>query len=259
MQESADNITSIDNAMISIRSIPNGFAFYTSATKGNIYKKLSLPAPIDFPGQFEEFVQSEGWITQNDILVTIIDFPKRFMLLPNSINDKEQIMTFFNFQYLHKEENQIFSVPLSDEKQSFCWGMPKNRYNVFKRLFLNLNIKSSACLLTEWTIRQAALQMQTTLVAHLYGTDMHIFVANAYGLLFANTFPIRNQEEMPYFLLSCMEQLSLNPMQTRCVICSENMPKQDIVEILRPYIQQIEMATFTNQLEEPLKITGNKH
>lgn len=258
MQESADNMTSI-NAMISIRSIPDGFAFYTSATKENIYKTLTLPAPIDFPDRFEEFVQSEGWATQNDLQVTIIDFPRRFTLLPNSINDKEQIMTFFNFQYLHKEENQIFSVPLSDGKQSFCWGMPVSRYNVFKRLFLNLNINSSACLLTDWTIRQAALQMQTTLVAHLYGTTMHIFVANAYGLLFANTFPIRNHEEMPYFLLRCMEQLSLNPVQTRCVICSETISGQDIIGVLRSYLRQIETATFTNQLEEPLKITENKY
>jgi hypothetical protein len=259
MQESANNNSTIDNTAISIRSIPDGFAFYTSATKGDVYKELKMPASLDFPSRFEDFVKSEGWAVQNDLLVTVIDFPKHFMVLPNGITDKEQIKTFFNFQFLHEEENQIFSVPLSDGKQSFCWEMPSTRYNAFKRLFLNLNINSSACLLTDWAIHQASVKQVTTLVAHLYGKDMHLFVANTNGLLFANTFPIRNLEEMPYFFLRCMEQLSLNPIQTRCTICSESVPEQNIFEILHPYIQQIRFATFTNQKDYPLKMTGNKY
>lgn len=259
MQESAKNNSNIDSTAISIRSIPDGFAFYTSATKEDVYKKLKMTVPSDFPDQFENFVQSEGWTAQNDLLVTVIDFPKHFMVLPESITDKEQIKTLFNFQFLHEEDNQIFSISLNDGKQSFCWEMPTARYNVFRRLFLNLNINSSAGLLTDWVIHQAALKQLTTLVAHLYGTEMHLFVANTYGLLFANTFPVRNLEEIPYFLLRCMEQLSLSPVQTRCVICSESVPEQNISEILHPYIKQVIFAKFTDKKDYPLQMTGKKY
>jgi hypothetical protein len=260
MQESTSNNPSIDSARITIRTIPDGFAFYTSTTEGNEPKVLKLPAPIDFPDQFEDYITSEGWANQNDLFVTFIDFTKRFLLLPNSITNKEQIKTFFDFQFFQEKEEayQIFSTPLSDGKQSFNWEMPLDRYNIFKRLFTNLDINTSTFLMIEWTLRQAASQQKTILMTHLFGASMLVCVANSYGLIFANTFPIKKKEEIPYFLLRCMEQLSLNPEQTRCVICSETISGQVILETLHPYIQQIEMAAFTSLPDEPLQLIGNK-
>jgi len=243
---------------ISIRSIPGGFSFSTSTSKGNVLKELKMPAIIDFPERFEDFVQSRGWAERENLPITMIDFSNHFMLLPSDITEEDQIKAFFNLLYPHEEENQIYSAPLCDEKQNFCWEIPISRDHCFERLFPNLNMLSSAYLLANWCIREATLKQQPTLVAHLYGKIMHVFAADTQRLIFANTFPVNNHEEMPYFLLRVMEQLLLSSTQTRCVLCLEKVSELDIMDIFSPYIQQLETATFTHQVEEPISITGKK-
>lgn len=243
---------------LSILCNPDGFSFFASTAKGDFSKELKLHSPADFPDQFETFVRMKEWAGKEDIKVSIIDFSDHFLLLPSAIGDEEHIKTFFNFQYLHEEEYQIFTAPLCDEKQIFCWEIPSSRDRCFERLFPNLTLLSSSYILANWVIRQAILLRQSTLIAHLYGKSMHLFVADTQKLLFANSFPINNHQEMPYFILRCMEQLSLNPVQTRCFICSESVSGQPITEILSPYIRHIEMAEFTHSKEEPLQIIDKR-
>lgn len=254
MQESGNKPQTSNNSL-SIRSTPDGFSFCYSTVRGKIFKTLKMPTRFDFPERFEDFVNSRGWTEKENLQVTVIDFSDHFLLLPAGISSEEQIKTFFNFQFQHDEECQIFTVPLCDGKQLFCWEIPSSHDRIYEQLFPQLTILSSAYLLANWTIRQASVKQKSVLVAHLYGKTMHVFAADAQRLLFANTFPIKDAQEMPYFLLRCLDQLSLDPTHTKCIFCTESSSKQDIIKIFSPYIKKIEVATFTHQIEEPLQIT----
>ncbi|MCE5174953.1 MAG: DUF3822 family protein [Bacteroidales bacterium] len=243
---------------LSIRSTPNGFSFCTSTVKSAIYKELKMASNFDFPERFEDYIQSRGWSERENLSVTITDFAEHFMVLPLEITDTEQIKTFFNFQFQHEEECQIFTTPLSDNKQLFCWEIANERVRCFERLFQKLTIFSSAFLLADWVVHQPTIKQQAILVAHLYGNSMQVFIGENHTLLFANTFPMSNRQELPYFLLRCMEQLSLDPNHTYCVFCSESVPEQEIFEIFSSYLQHIKIATFTHQIEEPLLFTEGK-
>jgi len=144
---------------------------------------------------------------------------------------------------------------MNNRKLLFSWEIPDSRNQHFKKLFPHLTILSSAYLLANWTIREASNSQKPYLVAHLFGKYMHIFVADTQNLLFANSFKIKTIQEIPYFLLRCIDQLSLNPLQTRCTFCCESVSEQNITDIFKPYIKNIELATFTHQAEDPLHIT----
>lgn len=244
---------------LSIRSTPGGFSFCTSTAKGMVSKELKLASNFDFPERFEDYVQSRGWTEREDFPVTITDFADHFLLLPSDITDEKQIRTFFDFQFQHEEAYQIFTATLSDQKQLFCWEIPHERVQCFEHLFKNLTILSSAYLLADWVVRQPTLRQQSILVAHLFGKYMHVFVGENGNLLFANSFPISSHQELPYFLLRCIEQTSLDPAHTHCVFCSESVSEQEITEIFSPYLQHIEIATFTHSTEEPLLLSEHKN
>ena len=256
MQETKSNYRPSQRTL-SIRSNPGGFSFCSSTAKGDVYRELKLASNFDFPERFEDFVQTRGWAEKENLHVTVIEFSDRFMLLPLEITEEEQIQFFFNFQFQQEKDRQLFTTPLSDGKQMICWDIPNNRNQCFEQLFPKLTVLSSAYLLANWTTRQATLSSKAILVAHIYGKSMHIFAAENQTLLFANTFPINSHEELPYYLLRCMEQLSLSPIYTHCVFCTESVPEQEVTEIFQPYIKHIKMAAFTHQTDEPLQFTEN--
>ncbi|HEY5499509.1 MAG TPA: DUF3822 family protein [Bacteroidales bacterium] len=253
MQESGNNYQPSPHTL-SIRSKPDGFSFCYSGARGSILKELKIPTIFDFQERFEDFVQSRGWAEKENMEVTLIDFSNHFMILPENNTNEEHIKTFFNFQFQHSEASQIFTVPMCDGNQLFCWEMPSSRDKYFERLFPHLTTYSSAYLLANWTIQQADTIQQPVMVAHLYGNAMHIFAANTQKLLFANTFKIKDLQEIPYYLLRCLDQLSLDPLQTRCTFCCESVSEQDILDLFTPYIKHLEMATFTHQTDKPLEI-----
>ncbi|MDD4922766.1 MAG: DUF3822 family protein, partial [Bacteroidales bacterium] len=154
---------------LSIRSNPGGFSFCTSTIKGEVYKELKLASDFDFPEHFVDFVQSRGWAERDNFQVTIIDFTDHFMTLPIDITDENQIKTLFDFQMKKEEDYQIFTAPLNDGKQLFCWEIPVSRDQCFEKLFPNLTILSSSYLLANWVIQQATIKNQPILVAHLFG------------------------------------------------------------------------------------------
>jgi hypothetical protein len=258
MQESGNKPQPPKHAL-SIRSMPDGFSFSLSAAKGYILKELKIPTAFDFTERFEEYVQTRGWAEKENYEITLIDFAEHFLLLPDTISDEEQIKAFFDFQFDHEESNQIFTAPLCDGKQLFCWEIPTNRDMYFSRLFPQLTQYSSAYLLANWAIRQAFTTHRPALIAHLYGKTLQLFAADTQKLLFANTFTIKDSQEITYFVLRCLDQLSLDPLHTRCTFCSESAPEETILELLSPYIRHIEMAAFSHQTDEPLLFTEKKH
>lgn len=253
MQES-ENTRLTSPHSLSIRSTPDGFSFCYSTAKGKAHKMLKIPTEFDFPERLTDYVQSRGWTEKANLQVTLIDHSDHFMLLPIEISSEEHIKTFFHFQFQQEEESQLFTVPLGDGKQLFCWDMPSSRDQAFENLFPNLTVLSSAYLLANWTIREASLRQRSAMVVHLYKRSMQVFVADPQHLLFANTFPIKDIQEIPYFLLRCLDQLSLDPMHSQCTFCTETVPEQDIIDLFKHYIKKLEMATFTNSTEEPLEI-----
>lgn len=257
MQESGNKSRPSQHSL-SIRTKPDGFSFCSTTARGDLFKELKMPTRFDFPERFEEFVHLRGWAEKENLQVTLIDFSDRFMILPDKVTEDEQIKTFFNFQFHHEEETQILKVVLCDGKQIFCWEMPSDRDQLFEQLFPRLTILSSAYLLANWTIRQASIKQKPMLVAHLYEKSMQVFAANAQMLLFANTFPIKNIQEIPYFLLRCMDQLSFDPVTTNCIFCPESVSEEDLLEIFSPYIKHIRMAHFTHHINEPLQLSENK-
>jgi hypothetical protein len=253
MQESA-NYSQTSPHTLSIRTTPDGFSFCYSTAKGKMFKALKIPTKFDFPERFEDFVQMRGWTDRPSLPVTAIDFSDHFMLLPAEGCQEEHIKSFFNFQFQHDEENQIYTVPLCDGEQLFCWEIPSSRDRAFEKIFPQITMLSSAYLLTNWVIRQASMIHKPVMVAHLYEKTMQIFAADPKRLLFANTFTIKDFQEIPYYFLRCMDQVALDPIQTQCIFCPESVSEQDIIETFSPYIKHIQLAAFTIQINEPLEM-----
>ena len=84
---------------------------------------------------------------------------------------------------------------------------------------------------------------------------MQLFMADSDKLLFANTFIVRDSEEIAYFLLRCLEQMGLNPSKIHTFLCSENRPFRELQEFLAPYLANIFEAEFSQNPDKLFRKT----
>jgi hypothetical protein len=257
MQETGNKKKTDSIKTLSIFSNPDGFTFFESSQGKHQTYKLKIEAPVDFPESFETFVSDHGWASDESLSVRITEHSDRFMLLPVEITDQKQIHTFFDFIHTHINGNVLQTKPLCDGKQIFCYDISSGRLSCYKHIFPEFELNNNAFALTEWTFNNAAERQGTTFVAYLSGKSMQLFAANASGLLFANSFHIQSSSETTYFFLRSMEQLGLDPFETKCMICADPEKASQFINSLRPYIQNLEMATFTFQAENCLQPVNN--
>ena len=241
---------------LSIQSYSDGFIFYESNNERMQTFKLAMEAFVDFPESFEKFVVEKGWSAGMQININITEHGDRFLILPSEIEDPEQIRSFFDFMYAPIKGNSLRSDPLSDGKQQFCYELSSERLASYKRMFTKFKLQNDAFAITEWTLSNAIARQKPVVIANVFKKSMQLFAANTSGILFANSFQIQTIPEVTYFFLRCLEQTGLNPFETDCYICSHNEENDELNDSLRPYIKNLETATFTPQSENI--ITPNK-
>jgi hypothetical protein len=237
-----------------IRTVPEGFQFGRSTPGGNVVQKLKLYASIDFPDLLEKYLRENNWLNRADLKVTLIDFSDRFMILPNQFTDDEALEDLFRFQNGEDEEQQTYMGPLDDDQQTFCWQIATSRDEQFEKLFLNLNLLTGCYILANWTLNQAIASQTTLLTAYFYARNLQVFVANSERLIFANTFVARDDEEILYFLLRCVDQLDLDPRTLIACFCCENGDYDEMQALFEPYLANIIPGEFTFQPDAPFVV-----
>jgi hypothetical protein len=205
-----------------------------------------LYAAIDFPDKFTHFLQENRWSNRPDLKVSVIDHTNRFMLVPTKLADDRSLEEYFRFQNGDDGEKQIYTAPFDDGKQLFCWEISAERDRQFEKVLPNMTLWSSSYLVANWTYHQAAKTDISALTLHLFGHSMQVFMADTHRLLFANTFTVRNAEEIAYFALRCLEQNGLDPTTVHVYACSENnLAFEELKTLLSPYLANIFEAEFS--------------
>lgn len=244
MQDSGNTVPHSLKQLI-VRTTPDGFLFGKVSARGSSSSKLRLFAAIDFPEKFVDFLHENRWANRPELKVAVVDFTNRFMLVPKKFADDNSLDEFFQFQNGDDGEQQIYSAPLDDGKQVFCWEIPAERDRSFEKWLPGMTLWSSSYLVANWTYHQAINSGTSTLTAHFHGKHMQLFMADTKQLLFANTFVVRNKEEITYFLLRCLEQSGLDPAGINCFLCIDNIPYIELQTLLKPYLANIAEAEFS--------------
>lgn len=238
-----------------VRTVPDGFLFGKVSTRGTGKMKLRLFAAIDFPDKFVSFLKENHWSGRPELKVSIIDFTNRFMLVPSKISDDRSLEEYFRFQNGDEGEQQIYTAPFDDGKQLFCWEVPAERDRNFEKYLPNMTLWSSSYLVANWTYQQAAKSDISALTVHLFGHSMQLFMADTRRLIFANSFTVRNAEEIAYFILRCLEQVGMEPTTVNTFVCSENnMTFAEIQTLLSPYLANLFEAEFSLNPDQLFRI-----
>ena len=255
MQDSGKTVPHTLKQLI-IRTVPDGFLFGKVSTHGTGKSKLRLFAAIDFPDKFVNFLKENHWTSRSDLKVSVIDFTNRFMLVPTKVADDRSLEEYFRFQNGDEGEQQIYTAPFDDGKQLFCWEVPAERDRQFEKHLPSMTLWSSSYLVANWTYHQAAKSDVSALTVHLYGHSMQLFMADTHRLVFANSFTVKNAEEIAYFILRCLEQVGLDPTTVNTFLCSENnMTFAELQKLLSPYLANLFEAEFSLNPDQLFRIS----
>lgn len=242
---------------LSILSYPDGFIFHETSNDRSQTLKLLIEAPIDFPENFEKFVKSRNWTSENDINVCITEHSDRFLLLPEEIGDPEQKREFFDFMHTPVKSNILRTENLGDGIQQFCYEISEERFSCYQRMFTNFKLQSDAFSIIEWSLNKSAELQNPLVLTNIYKKSMQLFAVDTTGILFANSYKVQTVSEVTYFLLRCLEQTGLDPFEIQCNVCSDSENRNKIIESLQPYIKNLtglRMSPQSKSIVSPVKL-----
>lgn len=251
MPETGNNKTKQTNNTLSIRSKPDGFVFYALHQQTQAYFELVLEKEADLREVFTPFVQEKGWWQQPDWEVVIYEDSPRYTLLPVDIQSPSNQQAFFNMLFDPDPNRTLHSFILSDGIQRICTDPFSERIRLFEEAFSHFTLHSAQQQALEWLLHQAKTQNKTHLLAEIQGQSLFLSVANEERWLLTNAFNVENEAEMHYFILRCMEQLDLDPFETRCLLRTEKNRFERLRSTLGLFIQhivQVELAMPDNRL-----------
>lgn len=241
---------------LSILSYPDGFIFFETCNDRSQTFKLLIEAPIDFPENFENFVSSRKWTSDNKMNVCITEHSDRFLLLPDEIGDQNQKREFFDFMHTHVKGNILRTDNLGDGIQQFCYEVSEERLSCYRRMFTKFKLQSDAFTMLEWSLNKSTELQKPIVLTNVYKKSMQLFAVDKTGILFANSYMIQTVSEVTYFLLRCLEQTGLDPFEIQCNVCSDSENRNKIIESLQPYIKNLtglRMSPQSKSIVSPVK------
>ena len=228
----------------------HGFAFSLYSPDKNKfiglqqYRFEKKKAPGDFPMIFDLILNEQPWFA-----FPYMDF---YCLVQNSFNtliplplfNKQHKNLYLGFNHPFQEDHRIVYDELKNTGSANVYYLPNPLAEKVKEFWPNARIAHySTALIESLTVnfKNKLGQKELFLDVHEESFDLVYFKENR--LFYANNFLYHTKEDFAYFLLSAMEQLSLNPEEVELHLMGNIDKPDETYQLIYQYIRQIDFIT----------------
>jgi hypothetical protein len=206
------------------------------------------------------FSREHNWVNNPDIGISITEHTERFMVIPAEIEDNQQKEQLFNAAFSSPIKSSLLTRPLSDGRQLMLCEIDAGLLSGYYKLFPFFNLNFDAHLLADWIIQKANLVQKAVVACYRLPNSLLFFAAKPYQLLIANSFKTKTVQDCLYYTLRCFQQLELDPLTTHCMCITQpafETLSLELVEALKPYINQLESSVLNGQTSNPLQLVNH--
>ena len=235
------------NYHISIQAGLNGYSFSVLDTIRNKYillKHIAFSSEEMTSSLFEEKiieVQDNDEFLARDYKSVFFSYQSpKYTLIPAPLFNKDNLKTFFEFNHILDDLDQIHYNELKSIDAYNLFVIPSELSNIVHKSFRNVKFFHQVTPLIEnGLINHGRRSSEKVVITNLYGNFIDILVVRRDNLLLCNTFPWKNENDLVYFILYVYEQLKLKGEESPLFISGEMKKNSSTNELLKSYIKNI--------------------
>ena len=199
--------------------------------------------PADLSNVFESILNEVHWLA----------FPYKaiYCLIQNSFNTliplplfkEENKELYLNFSHPFQESHQIAYDKLKNTGSANIYYLPGRFSEKVKELWPNAKIVHyTSALIESLTVNFKNNLDEKSLFLDVHDESFDLVYFKENRLFYANSFSFRTKEDFAYFLLSAMEQLSLNPEEVRLIVMGNMDKEEENYQLIYQYVRRIEFV-----------------
>ncbi|MFH1004611.1 MAG: DUF3822 family protein [Bacteroidota bacterium] len=166
-----------------------------------------------------------------------------FTLIPSPLFEEGKESDYLKFNLLSEVGEKISYDILRNANARNIYVLPNSIRIIFRQYFPQLKIFHHTSVLIEGLLMQYKGSTSKKIFANFHQSYFEIVLLNGSELMFCNTFPYQNPEDVAYYLFFIFEQMKLNSDSTELVLSGHIDKISGIHSLLYNYIRNVRFAS----------------
>ena len=200
--------------------------------------------------QIQEILQQDPLLQQTYHGVSCIQVDNRSTLLPAGLFDKSQLKSYFEFNHMLNDLDELRYNFLKQIDAYLVFPMYHEIANLYLKYWVNAVFYHQATPFISEVVHTGSLAGKA---AHIHFSTGHfdIAVTNGQQLLFHNNFMYRSDEDLLYFILFVFDKLELDQGSTPLFLSGELDKFSDRPSTLKRYFRNLKFRSAPTEFQYP--------
>jgi len=197
--------------------------------------------PADFPQIFDLILNEYPWFAFPYMDFYCLIQNSFSTLIPLPLFNSQQKNLYLGFNHPFQENHRIIYDELKNTGSANVYYLPNPLAEKVKEFWPNARIADySSALIESLTANFKNKFDEKSLFLDVHNESFDLVYFKENRLFYANNFLFHTKEDFVYFLLSAMEQLSLNPEEVRLILMGNIDKEDDNFQLAYQYIRRVE-------------------
>ena len=250
---------------LSIQFNLDGFSFsiYNNPSKKEVYFREyvfenSQTSPENLLLKIETIFNTDAYLQNDFITVTVIHQNNLSTVVPNRFFDKKKMAFYLNFNVKTLATDFITFDDLEALNAKNVYVPYVNINNYLFQNFGEFEYKHHSTVLIEKLLKNSTTKEKTMFV-NVSKTSLDIVVLENEKLLLSNAFSYNSKEDFIYYVLFVAEQLNLDVQEFPLYLLGEITLKSKTYEITYKYIKNVSFLEGTNAIYDTFNIPSHSN
>ena len=168
--------------------------------------------------------------------ITLLIRNKNFIILPESFYN-EDVNEIFKLSYT-LPENETVWVDKSEQNMGIAYAINTGLIQLIIAKFPRVKIHHEATVIISKLYKEVNFKHPRILIT-INNESLIIFAINEGDLLLCNSYSVSSNDDIFYFVMLAVEQLHFIPSEMELVILGEPPARNEIFELFKNYINEI--------------------
>jgi len=210
----------------------------------SLFKELSPKNQSDSLSAFKEAFSDSDFFSLPFRKIWIMNRTPAFTFIPKSIYKDKYKEDFIRFLFSdHRGITMDHSI--SSAGITVLYQMPNEAYEFMTRSFDEPSLIHYSAPMITYFFMQSKKINNRQMVVNLQDNGVDIFCFSKKTFLFGNYFSCNNLHDAFYYIIFTWKQLQLNQLDDLLLVAGNAVYKEELIERLTPYLQQIQQLTIS--------------
>lgn len=169
--------------------------------------------------------------------VTVLFENSEYQLIPNEFFREEDALFFFETEFGKLNDETLKFIPLPKWGIHVTFRVPQNLLSLFEEKYPDLELTHQIVRM----LRTKIDKIHEGLYVNVRKNAIDVIVEKENRILLANSFDVKTNEDICYFLLNIFEKLNLDNEQFKLCLLFEDAFNRELLDVLKNYFRWVEI------------------